>query len=152
MHNKSHISHHKMLDVDTKQCELEGMAFHFIDLKKFRLKKNEVQNVKNATDAWCFFLKYIHQLDEMELSVFRERNPDMERAINELEKFSLTKEEYETYLLYRMGLSSSLNSTEEYAEDVSKQKVIEIAKKMLAKGLSKDLIFEVTGLKEEDFK
>lgn len=104
MSNKSYISHHMMLDTETKKYELQGMSFHFIDLKKFPIKKNEVKLLQSATDAWCFYLKYIHELDGIGLSTFKQRYFDMERAVEELEKFSLTKEEYESYLLYRMGL------------------------------------------------
>lgn len=156
MHNKSHISHHMMLDTETKKCELEGITFHFIDLKKFRIKKNELEKVKNASDVWCYYLKYIHQLDIMERATFRKRNPGMERAIVELERFSLNKEEYEAYLMYCMEHSTSLNSAKEYAEDMSKQKVkeklIETAKKLLAAGVSKDVVCKALGLKENDFE
>lgn len=152
MSNQSHISHHQLLDLETHRCELEGLNFHFIDLTKFQIKVNELELVNSPVDAWCFYLKFIHELNRNDLAAFKRKYPWMEKAVDELSKFNLSKEEYKSYLLYRMGMSGDpSNSAVELEEDVKNLVKKQIAEKMLADDCPIDKVCKYTGLNKEDF-
>lgn len=151
MDNPSHITHHRLLDIETRKCEMEGLQFYFVDLTKFGIKANEMELVNNPIDRWCYYFKYIHELSSIELDAFMEIYPEMRNAVKELSRFNLLEKEYESYLLWKMGLSADPSSKVELIQDIKKDREKQIAKKMLKDGVSKDKICCYMGLVEKDF-
>ena len=150
MDNPSHITHHRLLDIETCKCEMEGLEFYFVDLTKFGIKANEMKLVTKPIDRWCYYFKYIHELSSTELDAFLERFPEMSNAVTELSRFNLSEKEYESYLLWKMGLSGDPSSEAELVEDVKNDLKKQIAKKLLAHGVPIEKICIATGLKKED--
>ena len=109
----------------------------------------KINQLITPTEVWCFYFKKIHTLDEVEINVLEQTHPFIKPAVEELKKFHFSVEEQQDYMLYRMN-NDTANTIQELIEDTKR----DIAKKMLAEGVSKDVIFRVTGLnlKEEDFK
>src|SRR5580692_179892 len=60
--DKDYLSHHFILNKKTQSHGLRLMEWHFIELKKFKKKLNELNNV---IDEWCYFLKNIKEFSDM---------------------------------------------------------------------------------------
>ena len=155
----TYSSRHRIINENTNRCDVEGLTFHFLDLTKFPYEIDQMDNLNENLEAWCYYLKFVHLLDETALSNFSKRFPIMETPIKKLSKFSLTPEEYAKYVLSQLdrdGVNAEEFEREEYAKAAAKAAVkanrIEIAKKMLADGVSIDVIYSYVDLKREDFE
>jgi len=147
----SYNSRHRLLNEENHKCDIEGLTFHFLDLERFPFMVDQLDDLKENIEAWCFYLKFIHSMDETAVSNFTEKFPIMKTPIDKLSKFSLTKKEFESYVFSQMDKDEI--SAEEYARDCyAKEKLIEAAKKLLATGVSIDIICSTHGLKREDFE
>ena len=149
--DESPVSCHKIVNEKTLECRFDGLSFYTIDLTKFNL---EVGELATPADAWCFFLKKIHVVNQETVNLLGEKHPDVQPAVEELRKFQMSPDEYKDYLVYRMN-SDQADSWDDFLEDFGAEKErkcsIEIAKNMLAGGVSIEKICSYTGLKPEDF-
>jgi len=155
----SYSSRHRIINENTNRCDVEGLTFHFLDLTKFPYEIDQMANLNENLEAWCYYLKFVHLLDETALSNFSKRFPIMETPIKKLSKFSLTTEEYPKYVFSqcdRDGLNAEEFAREEYAKAAAKAAAkatsIEIARRQLDAGVSIDIICSTIGLKIEDFE
>lgn len=109
-----------------------------------------------------FLQKNIHLLDEATVEKFRTNHTFINDAVKQWQNLKLTKDDYERYLLHHMlriqdwgpGGDAALRADLEAVAEKrgEKRNSVEIGKKMLAEGDSKEKFFKVTGLKEEVFK
>ncbi len=148
-------SDHVILDKDTNEHDLKDFSFTFLELAKFNKTKNQLETI---IDRWAFFFKHAEETTEQDLPVIIGNNPIIQRAYEELNKFSWSKEqlnEYETVIKrdldYNAILSKQYNAgkiegktegkIEGKAENIRKTVVA-----MLSKKLDINLIGEITGL------
>jgi len=133
----------KLSDIETNKVFYEKLTFIYLEMPKFN--KTEKQLVTKF-DKWLFVLRNLNKLDripvELKENIFLKLFKTAEIA-----KFS--KSEYNQYQesmnAYR-DIKNSIDTAFEKGENKGK---IEIAKKMLNKGIDILLIVEMTGLTEK---
>lgn len=96
--NEKCISHHRILDVETRSNDIKGLSFYFVDFTKFNIGMEALKRLKSGTDVWCFYLKYIHLLDDHAVNDFEIAYPWVKDAVEELRNFNLTSEEHQEYM------------------------------------------------------
>ncbi len=89
--NPHYITHHLILDQETHSHELKHLSFHFVELKKFNKKLEELTTL---SDKWIYFLKNAHILEAIPSHL---KNPDMEDAFHLLNKSSWSLQQLEQY-------------------------------------------------------
>ena len=109
-------------------------------MPKFNKK---IEELETKFEKWLFVLKNLHKLDrvpeKLKESIFLQL---FETA--EISKFSQQEyQEYENSLKYYRDIKNSLDTAKE-------EKAVEIAKKMILKGMENSLISEMTGLTEKE--
>ena len=109
-------------------------------MPKFNKK---VEELETRFEKWLFVLKNLHKLDrvpeKLKESIFLQL---FETA--EISKFSQQEyQDYENSLKYYRDLKNSLDTAKD-------ERSIEIAKKMIFKGMEVSLISEMTGLTEKE--
>ena len=165
-HNVFHITEKESNLVYFKDLEL-----HTIELSKFATKDQNLQDlVKKITtslDMWCSFLTKHNLLNPDNLP--KELNdPSIKKAINILEIMNFSEEErsaYDDHLKwmmieantlekrYRDGIEEGRVEGEKIGEERGlKEGKIEIASRMLKKGLDIDDIIDITGLTKAEIE
>ncbi|WP_168464083.1 Rpn family recombination-promoting nuclease/putative transposase [Wolbachia endosymbiont of Ctenocephalides felis wCfeT] len=80
-----YISTHNIRDINTNGNYLKDLQFVFIELLKF--PKNEVKQLENIVEKWCFFFKYAEDTTDEDLKKIARRAPVIKQAYEELNKF-----------------------------------------------------------------
>jgi predicted transposase/invertase (TIGR01784 family) len=87
-------SDHVILDRDSHENDLKDFSFTFIELPKFN--KN-IENLSNVMDKWSYFFKHAAETSEKDLEKIVGQDDIIERAYEELNRFSWNPEELLTY-------------------------------------------------------
>jgi hypothetical protein len=53
-HKKKYLSHHKHLDIETFECDIKGLSFSFLELKKLN---KELHELDGNIEKWMYFFK-----------------------------------------------------------------------------------------------
>ncbi len=150
---KSIKSDHEILDRDSLTNDLKDFSFTFLELPKFQKSKNDLLNLNNNIEAWCYFFKYAEDINPKELDGIL-KNAIMGKAVNELVSFNWNDDElyqYESAEKRKNDYQSSMmqkfdeGKIQGKIEGITEEK-IKIAKNMLAKGMNVKDIAELTGL------
>ena len=148
-----YLSHHVMLDKNTHEHDLKDFSFSFLELPKFKKKKSEL---KSMTEKWAYFLKHATDTEESDLPMIVGDDKIIQRAFNELDRFSWSVEDMRTYDAIDMKQSADRDITATAKAtgkaEGKEEKAIEVAKKMLAKGLPISMIVEYTDLSEVEIR
>ncbi len=118
----------------------EDLEVHYIELPKF-IKKNP--GVKTKLEQWLWL---ICGEEGGKVEMAKKENEKVKEASEVLERMSMSYEErwlYDQRMLRKMDEMS-------LKEHAIKQEKLEIAKKMLAKGIPIETIIEITELKKEE--
>jgi len=130
----------KLTEQETKEVFYDKLTFIYLEMPKFNKK---IEELETRFEKWLFVLKNLHKLDrvpeKLKESIFLQL---FETA--EISKFSQQEyQEYEDSLKYYRDLKNSLDTAKEEGKIEGK---IEIAKKMILKGMEVSIISEMTGL------
>ncbi len=138
------INHHKILNTETLKEYTQALEFITIELPRFKLKLDET---KTLIEKWIWAFIYLNKV--------RDQAPEfIENTFNRLlEKADLLKFNKKTLNEYKVAIFNERNlkpftdyiRDEALAEGERKAKQ-EMAQKLLAKGLSKTEVEELTGL------
>lgn len=153
-HRKNFKSDHIILEKETHDHDLTHLAFSFLELPKFKKKIHELDSI---TDKWMYFFKNAKETSEADLVKIIGKDSIIERAFNELNRFTWTEEELLTYEQAEKYEKDYLASLEQkFDEGLEKGKAEErrkheeekrnIARKMLTKGIDVEDVSELTGL------
>ena len=140
--NKNYFTRHKVLDVETKEQIIQDVEFNFIELPKF---DKSIDQLETAIDQWTYFIKNAENLTLIPESV---KDEGLKEAYLEADKQSWTKLELEDYLRASIKERDEIGRIE-FAEKKGK---IEIAKKMMLKGVAKTDIKDFTGLSDSELE
>ena len=156
-----YVCHHQMLDIKTHERDLKDFSFSFIELPKFKAHSNQLQTL---TQKWCYFFKSAQKTTEADLIDIIGPDIIIKKAYDELDRFSWSKEDLQIYEAVDMKLSADkaiFESAFERGEEkgrkegelfgIEKEKK-ETSHKMFLKGMSIDIISEVTGLTQAKIK
>lgn len=142
---KAYKSDHVILDKDNHDNDLKDFSFTFLELPKFN---KDIDQLTNMCDKWAYFFKHAEETSENELPKLVGDDPIIERAFDELNRFSwndtelLTYDQEEKYAgAYRASMA------QKYDEGIAVGKA-EVAKQMLSSGMSIQSVQNLTGLSE----
>lgn len=140
LENPGYISRHLILDADTHEHKLQDWDFNFIELPKFDKTEGELAT---PIDKWVYFIKNAENLTVVPSNVDDE---GLKSAYAEADRHNWPKTDlaaYEYAALRDADVMAEKMLVEQKAE---LRKQIEIAKRMLARGTSAEIVAEDTGL------
>jgi predicted transposase/invertase (TIGR01784 family) len=140
-------SDHVILDKESHEHDLKDFSFTFLELPKFNKNINELTNI---FEKWVYFLKHAETTSEADLEKMIGSDEIIERAYEELNRFSWNKKELLTYERAEKREWDNASAIGQKYDEGKRDGKIEIAKAMLARGISIETIEGVTGLAPED--
>jgi predicted transposase/invertase (TIGR01784 family) len=154
-------SDHRIKDDKTHEIDLKDFSFTFLELPKFQ--KN-IEELDTIVDKWMYFFKHAEETSEQDLHKIIGHDLIIERAYDELNRFSWNEVELLTYdqaEKYEGAYNASME--QKFDEGVAKGKKEglvegiekrnkEIALTMLSKGMDLEIVAMVTGLSKENIK
>jgi predicted transposase/invertase (TIGR01784 family) len=166
---KGYKSDHIILDKESHENDLKDFSFTFIELPKF--KKN-INQLSNMIEKWCYFFKHAGGTSEKDLKKLVGHDQIIERAYEELDRYSWNPQELLTYdqaekytntYYASLGQKFDEGKIEGRVEGKIEGKIegkvegkiegkIEIAENMLKHGLELQTIKALTGLSTEEIK
>ena len=139
-----------LLDKQTHKVFNDKLTFKYVEIAKF---KKSIEELKTNYDKWIYVLQNLSRLDRqptyLQTVVFTRLFKQAEIA-----GFTRTElREYEDSLKAYRDMKNSLDNAEEKGVvKGERNKAIEIATKMKAKGFSVDDIVQMTGLSADEVK
>ena len=145
--DQQEISHQVQLcDTATKQVFYDKLEFIYVEVTKFNKTENELVTLY---DKWVYALKNLAKLTDRPAAL-RDKVFDRLFQVAEIAKFTPTElREYEDSLKAYRDLKNSLDTAEEKGEAKEKKSTI---KRLLASGISVDIIAIATGLTHDEVK
>ena len=145
--DQQEISHQVQLcDTATKQVFYDTLEFIYVEVTKFNKTEDELVTLY---DKWIYALKNLAKLTDRPAAL-RDKIFDRLFQVAEIAKFTPTElREYEDSLKAYRDLKNSLDTAEEKGEAKEKKSTI---KRLLASGISVDIIAIATGLTHDEVK
>jgi len=160
---KNFKSDHVILDKESYENDLKDFSFTFLELPKFNKNMDELTNI---VEKWIYFFKHAEDTSENDLEKIIGHDEIIERAYEELNRFSWNQEELLTYDqaekyegCYIASMAQKYDEGVEKGVKIGIEKGIkkgiekgreerdkEIAKAMLFNGIDLEIIAGVTGL------
>ena len=146
---EEYISTHSIRDDKTCSKDLKDFSFAFIELPKFKLKDQK------GIELWCDLFKYAKDKKEVTTT-----DPVITKAYSTLEMSNWSEQDLIDYDAYQKILLD-YQAREDFLRDEGekrgiekgkKEEKLEIARKMLKKGLGIDDIVDMTGLTKEEIE
>ncbi|MDP1723385.1 MAG: Rpn family recombination-promoting nuclease/putative transposase [Alphaproteobacteria bacterium] len=140
-------SDHIILDKKTNENDLKDFSFTFLELPKFKKNINELNTI---VEKWMYFFKFADDTAEKDVAKIIAGDDIIERAYDELNRFSWNEEElliYDQADKYEGAYIASME--QKYDEGILKGKV-DIVKNMLTAGLDTETIARFTGLSHNE--
>ena len=140
----------KLTDIETSKVFYDKLTFIYLEMPKF---EKTLEQLESRFDKWLYVLKNLERLHDIP-EKFRDRIFRKLFAAAEIAKF--TPEEasaYEDSLKVYRDLKNSIDTArEEGREEGHEEAMAEAAMKMLNKGLSLEVILDITGLTAEQIE
>lgn len=99
----------QILDKRTRKILLtEHLEMHILELTKLR---KSISDIQTNLEAWAYFIREVHKLEEDALQELRNKNPMVDKAIDELEYLSQdpkTRGLYEEQLKIELDYNSGI--------------------------------------------
>ena len=139
----------RMMDVETHKCYCSWIEMHFLELPKMRnLGRGKSPERMTGLER---MLMYMGTTGETEaLNEIAAYDPDIRRILNLEEAFVKTPELWVNYLIREREESDWDNYVRSREARGKAEGIAFVARRMLARGLSPDLIAEDTGLSLEE--
>jgi predicted transposase/invertase (TIGR01784 family) len=150
---KSYKSDHVILDKASHENDLKDFSFTFIELEKF---DKDIDHLSNMLDKWSYFFKHADETSEKELQKLVGNDDIIERAYEELNRFSWDQQELLTYdQAEKYAGAYHASMAQKFDEGIAKGKVDErmgIAENMIRHRIDVRSISLFTGLSEEEIE
>jgi predicted transposase/invertase (TIGR01784 family) len=149
---KNYLSKHFTIEEETGMCILADIQHRFIQLPKFKKKKQELETL---VDKWTYFIKHA---DKLEIIPEDTQDNGLLMAYQEAEKYRWTKEEliaYDNVFMReqdeRGRLELAVQQAQEEAEKIGIEKGMQKGmeqgmKKGVEKGMEKGISLAILGL------
>ena len=138
--------HHevKLMEVDTHEVFYDKLTYIYVEIPKFDKKESELDTMY---DKWMYVLKNLSNLMQRPAAL-QERV--FTRLFEQAEIAKFNKQELKLYEdsvnAYRDIVNAIRTAEKKKFAEGRAEGIVEVAKKMLDKGMSADLIAEITGL------
>ena len=162
-------SDHVVLDKKTYEHDLKDFYFIFLELPKFNKDINELHTM---IEKWAYFFKHAEDTHEKDVAKIVGSDEIIERAYEELNRFSWSEIEMNTYeaeekterdnaaaLDYKLEEAQAKGKAEGFAEGEQKGKAegkaeerVDMAKKLISSGVDINIIIQCTSLSEAEIK
>jgi len=140
-------SDHVIADKLTNENDLKDFSFTFLELAKFKKSKEELSSI---IDRWSYFFKHAEDTSEKDLQQIIGKDPIIQRAYEELNKFSWSEEEllsYEAVIKREMDNQAVLSKQlAKQHDEGNAQGKAEIIIFMLKEGIAVELISKVSNM------
>ena len=147
--NDEYYHHYKIVNILHTEKQIEGLEFVFIELPKFK-PKNRAE--KKLHDLWLRFLTEINERTQETPSELLEC-PETREALHYMEVAAYSIEQMYVYAQYKIDAMVATGIAEkgrrEGEEEGALKSRLEIARNLLAIGLSVDVVTQTTGLTPE---
>jgi predicted transposase/invertase (TIGR01784 family) len=140
---KDYLSSHLIVDEATGECAFKDLKFRFIELKKFNKKAHELISI---IDKWTYFIKNAEELEVMPDNIDDE---GLKEAYEEAAQHNWTKEAYNAYIYAGIREQDERGRTELAEQRAEERKQNTLILSMNKKGLSVEMIADITGLSSE---
>lgn len=137
--DENYLTHHLMLNERTGEHEMPGMEFYFIELPKFTKQEHEIETI---LDKWIFFIKHASDLDVIPASA---DTAPLKTAYDIANRFRWTVEDLSVYESRNIKIQDERGAIRGAVERREEQ----IARSMLADGISPEVVMKHTGLSAE---
>ena len=127
---------------------IEGLHFTFIELPKFT--PHSIAD-KRMMVLWLRFLTEINS-NTKEVPSDLLNDPEIGKAVEELEISGFTDAELRAYDKFWDSVSVERTLLDDRYQKGMTQRSLEIARKMLAKGMDEAMVMEITGVSAEQIK
>ena len=152
--SKDPISYHRILDEKTQENHLKDLSYVFVELPKFTKKEEDLITIE---DKWLYLLKHAAEDIDVPQTIVEQEIVD---AYKTLERFNWSTNDYDAYIRSSITITDEYRRQEtRYEEGVEKGRVdgkrsekIEMAQKMLEKGMGIATISEISGLTEKEIR
>jgi predicted transposase/invertase (TIGR01784 family) len=153
--NPGYTTRHLILEESTNGHYFKDFDLNFVELPKFEKSLKELSDVK---EKWIYFVKNASDLTIIPKEM--EEPKEIREAFEVANQLSWTKEELDAYDkkgIYIQDERGRIEFAKEEGrvigrEEGQKEKAVEIAKSLLNKGISIDIIAETTGLAKEEIE
>jgi predicted transposase/invertase (TIGR01784 family) len=151
---KEYLSHHKLLDVYTKENDITNLSFSFLELSKF--KKQSAEKIETNIEKWAHFFKDAESISPREMEELERSDKAFWKAYTALAEFNYTPDElleYERYDMKEDEISTRMSDAEKLGEARGElKKARETALNAIAMGLPTEQISQLTRLSLEEIK
>jgi len=130
----------KLTDIETSKIFYDKLTFIYLEMPKFN---KTIDELKNRFEKWLYIIRNLNKLDRVPDKL---REKIFEKLFKTAEIAKFTPEQmrsYEVSLKYYRDLKSSLDTKYEEGK-------IEVAEKLIKKGMSIEDIFDLTGLSKQE--
>jgi predicted transposase/invertase (TIGR01784 family) len=144
-----YLSHHHMLDIQMHERDLKDFSFSFLELPKFT---KTIDQLKTVIEKWAYFFKNAQETSDKDIRKIAGKDVIIERAYNELDRYSWTLEELRTYDSIDMKKFADKAIFEGARLEGKKEAIVDIARDLIRKKYGIDTIMDITGLNAEQVK
>ncbi|RYE12305.1 MAG: transposase, partial [Sphingobacteriaceae bacterium] len=159
-------SEHVILDKKNYERDLKGFSFTFIELPKF---KKKIEDLNSYEDKWCYFFKHSNNVEEIKKMIDQCEDKTIGKAYDvlasyhwseielntyeKIKKMNLDAQARERYIIEesrRIALIEGMEKGMEKGRDEGRVEILEmVVRKMIASGMNKELIIQITGFNME---
>jgi len=149
--SSNYISHHLILNKETREHSLRHLEFHFVELKKFSKSLDELHD---DLEKWTYLLKNAKAIEKVPTEL--KKPVVLQEAFDILAQSNWSIRELEAYDRYIDAMRSRENQLETAYEDgkmegeINKARII--AKNMLAADMDITQIVKITGLNTKELE
>ena len=169
---EQYISHHRVQDILTHECDIKEMSFSFLELSKMN---KHYEQLESNLEKWIYFFKNAENISPERLEKIFEEDTIFSKAYMALQRAAYTSEqliEYERYDMKEAEIISRINDAENKGREEGRAEGIEkgraeerakaeeekaelkrqTAKNLLSMGLSVEQAAQAIGLTIEGVK
>ena len=159
-------SDHVILDQKTHEHDLKDFSFTFLELPKFKRREDELGDITDKVELWCYFFRYAPDADVSALNQILKESKAMQKAISELNALNWSRDELTLYDEaqkrrndYESGLLQKYKEGKEVGikegKEVGRQEGIKDAKReiivnMLKMNMKDEFILDATQISSDD--
>jgi len=149
---KEYYHHYRIVHTEYNDKQLEGLEFVFVELPKFKAQNLTEQKLQ------VLWLRYLTEIKDGTVNIDDAllQNPEIREALDYIQESAFTLAELESYDKYWDSIRSE-KSLLQGAEDRGMEKgriegKIEVARELIKKGITLDIIIDVTGLSKSQLE
>jgi len=135
-----------LTDIETHKIFYDKLKFVYLAMPKFTKK---VEELETRFEKWMYVLKNLKRLDAIPDKL---KEKIFEKMFEVAKVAKLTPDEYQNYIASLNAYRDFKNSIDTARDEAKAEEKLEIAKKLLKKGMSIEDISDITGLSKEQIQ